>query len=511
MSEQHPSLARPKPTFSKYLATALPVIIGVSLLTLALDYYGWLERFETGALDRFIILQERVPASHVAIVEIDNDDYEQLFDEKSPLDPCTLYDLIDAIALNQPKLIAVDIDTSAKVFKELKTQNCQDLKNKSGGDTRAPAKVSKELKSNSEWPPIVWARGASEGVGAKQESGDHSENEEIFVLEKVLGEESAPPNSLTGIALLPLDSDNQIRHFRREYPIASGQTTSQPPAHADSFHWAVVRKYCELSQNNKRCEKLFGPQAEKSDEHDLVLNLAIDPYAFETSIRASKVLAEATPENLDTGTPAFLSLKDKIVILGGKYDAARDDYDTPVGMKHGVELAAIAIESELSGFGIHRVNHFVLIILELLAGVLLVALNYKFPRGWRRLIALAAIPIFALLGSYIAFSSLALWANFIPMLMGVQLHFLYDKLAETKHLEKEVQGLQQRLKQYEQPVQAAPLEVPGRAEDEQNEISPVVVESEVESEKAESENTPPSIEKDTAISLPSNEDSSATK
>jgi|GEM_PF-1356313 len=437
MSEQRTPQGRREFVLAKRILNALPVVVLVSLLTFVLDHYGWLKSFETAALDRFFILRERVPARDVVMVEIDDGDYQQLFHETSPLDPETLGDIIEAVAKNQPKLIAVDIDTSASVFKD--------------------------MKISAAWPPVIWARGARPGGGEGRGDPVLSRlpaDEDVFVPEKILGRVDQPTDLLTGIALMPVDSDSQIRHLQREYPVTNGGGATDSAVKVESFHWAIVKKYCELARGDRRCEKLFPPRTETvgHGEDELILNLAIDPYAFETPIKVSRVLDEAGTGNVSGGSPVFLSLKDKIVLLGGKYKASRDYYETPTGTKYGLDLTAIAVESELSGTGIRPAGHFTLIILEVLAGLTLVVFNYIFPHGWKHLIALAAIPLVALFGSFIAFSSLALWANFIPTLVATQIHVLYDKRAEAKQLEREVQDLRDRLKSYEQDAQDRPAD-----------------------------------------------------
>jgi CHASE2 domain-containing sensor protein len=421
---------------AKRLLRALPVIILVSIFTLFLDHYGWLRSFETDALDRFFVLREKVPAHDVVLVEIDDDDYRQLFHETSPLDPPTLTDVIDAIAKNQPKMIAVDIDTSATVFRT--------------------------MKISSEWPPIVWARGAHQ-VGTESNT---------VTLEGVLGSAEPRADLPSGIAIMPLDIDSKIRHFQRQY-LASNRTTAQASVlRVDSFHWAIFRKYCEVAKVDDRCKDLFLPQTDReSFDNDLILNLAIDPYAFDPRIRASQVLDQANTGNAGGSSPVFLSIKDKIVLLGGNYAAAADYHATASGIKSGTELTAIAVESELSKTGLRQANRFVLVIMEVVAGLALVLLNYFFPAGWKHLLTLASIPVLALLGSWIAFASLALWANFIPTLVATQLHRLYDRLKDTKRLTKEVADLRATIQTYEHGPQEKNIDdsaAPESADDKKN-------------------------------------------
>lgn len=406
----------------KKLLRALAVIILVSCFTLLLDDFGWLKSFETAALDRFFLLKENVLPEHVVVVAIDDDDYNQLFHERSPLDPPTLADLISAISRNKPRLIAVDIDTSAKIFQD--------------------------MKPSPDWGPVIWARGAHESLGT-DDGG--SNDDDTLILEGVWGRAEPPSDLLTGVAIMPLDSDSRIRRFQRQFIVNGAVGSASHQRNVDSFHWAIVKKYCELAQSADACKNATLPNP--SDEHgDLILNLAIEPYAF-TPIKSSQVLSEWTAGAASGNPPAFISITDKIVVLGGTYQASGDYHYTPTGPKFGVDFTAIAVESELSGTGLRKVAHKFLLALEVLAGLILVILNFLFPSGLKRFVALASIPLLALIGSLIAFSSLALWANFIPTLAATQLHGLYDKLAERKQLRREVTELRRRLDACEQVAQ----------------------------------------------------------
>jgi CHASE2 domain-containing sensor protein len=410
----------------KRLLKALPVIVLASCFTLILDHYGWLRSFETGALDRFFLLREKVPAHDVVLVEIDDADYLQLFHETSPLDPPTISDVIDAIAKNEPRLIAIDIDTSAAVFRNVKVL--------------------------SQWPPVVWARGA------------HQEDKSL-VLEGILGNNDRHQDLTSGIAVMPVDSDSKIRHFQREYLATLPNGKDDSIVRVDSFHWAIVKKYCEIARTDDRCKKLFaGEVTREAADQDLILNLAIDPYAFDPHIRVSQVLDQANTGNPGGVPPLLLSMKDKIVLLGGNYAAASDYHLTGNGTESGTELAAIAIESELSGTRLRHASHFVLVIAEVIAGLALVFLNYFFPIGWKHLLALASIPVLALLGSWIVFSSLALWVSFVPTLIATQFHRLYDSLAETKRLKKEVVDLKAAMAAHKQDSRNGEIEDPMTSE-----------------------------------------------
>ncbi|HXO37252.1 MAG TPA: CHASE2 domain-containing protein, partial [Candidatus Acidoferrum sp.] len=126
----------------------------------------------------------------------------------------------------------------------------------------------------------------------------------------------------------------------------------------------------------------------------------------------------------------------KIVLLGGFFRAGRDIHITPVGKMAGVQLMAQAVETELRGGGIRPLNEAVAIILDILAGTILVWFSYRFQLATALLLSLLAIPLFSLTSSYLAFSSLARWFNFVPVIVGVLIHELYHHAREYHHLLK---------------------------------------------------------------------------
>lgn len=101
------------------LIKELPVIGFAILLTFIFSNAGLLRKFETTALDVMTRLRHRRTHTDVAVVRITDEVYESSFGGKSPLDPVKLQAIIEAIASGRPKLIAVALDTSAPVFKEM--------------------------------------------------------------------------------------------------------------------------------------------------------------------------------------------------------------------------------------------------------------------------------------------------------------------------------------------------------------------------------------------------------
>ncbi|MEK6300316.1 MAG: CHASE2 domain-containing protein [Acidobacteriota bacterium] len=380
---RHKSVAHNKAAHSslKRLFRPAIIIVVVSLITLGLEEAGWLRGFETAALDTWLRLKAPLPVNELIIVGITNDDYRDLFDDTSPLKPEKLDLLLDAIARGGPKVIGVDIDTSSRKFWELQPR---------------------------EKPPVVWAVDAILQTEGKLEAS------------AALGGKLSPGKG-TGIAALPQDSDGVVRSYRRVFATA--------PEPVPSFPWAVVTQYREVE----------GHPAAAADEHDtedVILNFSGYRYSF-SSLSAKQVLELSDGEGWSNNGP----LGGRIVLLGGRYRAARDEYVTPLGPMAGVDLMAQAIASELRGGGIGHANKLLMLLLEIIGGACLVFLNRSFSLGWAVLLSCVGVPVLALAGSFFAFSSLAYWANFVPILVSVLIHELYERAREHWRMYEALKGL----------------------------------------------------------------------
>jgi CHASE2 domain-containing sensor protein len=258
-------------------------------------------------------LEARSGTSEVALVVIDDNDYQKFFGSTSPLNPAALHSLIDAIAAGKPKLIGVDIDTSDPQFKSFQVSEA--------------------------WPPIVWLQ-VVEGYPG---SGARSTN---LQPRASLGERVPQPP--TGLALLIDTADGVTRRYQRLIETANGPLPSLP--------WAIV--------NGLEVTKTSGLQP-STDE--LVIRYSSDVNRFRLS--ASQVLDLRDSPGWKNESP----IEDRIVLLGGSYGVG-DRHETPLGTMTGIEVLANSIETELDGGGHAPPSMLVLILLltfEGLAGVLI--------------------------------------------------------------------------------------------------------------------------------------------
>lgn len=151
--------------------------VGVSLLLESL----WILQYP-GVLMMQAIDRDRTPAvaDKVAVVEIDNGDYETLFKQDIPAHAGKLNELIQHIKKLGAKLVAVDIDTS---------------------DGRYGKFYGSQLD-----PKIIWARGVELDGDTLKPSG-------------FLGQKNLPDSPLAGIAGFERDPDFAVRKLKGCVPL----------------------------------------------------------------------------------------------------------------------------------------------------------------------------------------------------------------------------------------------------------------------------------------------------
>jgi CHASE2 domain-containing sensor protein len=396
----------------------LPVIVGLTLVVAFLAHLGWFSGYQSMALDSLLLAQRPQRSENVVIVTIGDDEYrsDRLFGGTSPLAPETLGLLLEAIAAGQPRVIAVDIDTSS-----------EDL---------APAYRKLWDKTQAEgWPPVIWS---CDAVAEESHQGGHG-LPALSVIPALGGLEL--PETSRGLIIMPSDADGVIRRWRRKFHITGDEHT------ADSFSWAVVKEYCRRAPAEalpRRLQPLREEGAASQGPDELLLNFAGDRYSF-FHISAQTVLDSYRQREFWSSEQS--PIRGKIVLLGGTYRAARDVHPTPMGRVAGIELVAMAVESELQGRGVRFLHEAFAIAIDILFGSLLVYLNWRFASPRAALLNLLAVGALALLASYLTFNTLGYWLNFALVLTGIWLHHQLDVLREVPRLHHEIDELKQRLRQ----------------------------------------------------------------
>jgi hypothetical protein len=286
-----------------YIRSALSLVTAV-VLSAVFYRLGVLHRLEPAFDQLESRLEPSKGTSDVALVVIDDEDYQKLFQSQSPLAPETLQYLINAIALGRPKVIGVDIDTSDLQFKSLEIPEW--------------------------WPPLVWQRSVQDYPG----SNIQTEKPQAV---NILGGRDPSLNANSGLALLIDTEGNVTRRYQREIDTTSGILPS--------FPWAIISKFNSIKTKNLR------PSTE-----ELVIRYSGGANRFRFS--ASRLLELYKGGGWTGHSP----IEGRIVLLGGSYGVG-DRHETPLGTMTGVEVLSNVIETELSGGGHHPPNTLVIILL----------------------------------------------------------------------------------------------------------------------------------------------------
>lgn len=361
--------------FGRHLLRAAPVLLGSFLIVHAVFGGVWLLSADAAALDSFLLLRAPRHAGRVALVVIDEVDYRERFHARSPLDPTALQEVLNAIAAGRPALVGVDLDTSAPVFTSL----------------RVPPGIR-----------VVWARGAREVQPGQLEP------------QPALGG-SDPPD--TGIAGVVPDSDGVVRRYLRSFPIPGGTT----------FNWAIARSVATPCLRRELAQEDAEPPLSHGEPVAFLYDFAGGAASLPRYPARLVLDGARNPEAWGRSGP----LTGRIVLLGGTYLAARDRHVTPVGPLAGVDLVALAVESDLSCRGVRDAAHWVGGLLDLASGTLLVYLHHlsmrrQWPLRGVLLLSLVAIPVLAVAASAIVFHTAGYWLSSLPLLLGVLLHQLYE-------------------------------------------------------------------------------------
>jgi CHASE2 domain-containing sensor protein len=417
--------------FASKVPKAILVMVVVMFVVYGMRYLGWFRGFENSHLDALIRLWAAPKISkNIAIVEINEQDYQQRFEGTSPLDRRKLLDLIRAVQKYKPSVIGVDIDTNgwSTACKRHYGEDGSRCAREDADFGHALGELRAEAKKNG--TVIVWAA---------VPRTPHPPLE----LNPGLGSLPLDPDSdQLGIPGFPVDEDGSVRHFDGRVEVEKSDHGCPEGADADGgkcYLSSFARAIYEACAHKSTCGHNIGKTKTSVDE-PVIFNFHGDRYQFPI------IDATQFPEQVPNETPAEQEIDSanteletsrnarfagKVVLIGGGYPEARDEYFTPRGLMQGVELNALAIQTDLEGGGIPEVTWLWEILIDFAVGLYIVGIFYRFEaRPWKALGWTAVVVPIAFVASMVLFRTPAYWFNFIPVAAGVFLHQLWE-LAQT--------------------------------------------------------------------------------
>jgi hypothetical protein len=209
----------------------------------------------------------------------------------------------------------------------------------------------------------------------------------------------------TGLVSFTPDIKGTIRRYERALPTDSGSMPSLACALAHAF--------------GPRC----GP---------------VDAQARTIGFRRGLLVLTAADALRLAARPAFAAsgpLRGRIVLVGGTYRAARDQYHTPLGMMPGLHILAQVVETELDGGGRRPASLVYLALLQLLLMLLAGFLYHGLEPGRAFAASLALLPVLAFVGSWLLTGTIVGGiAYFVPLLVLVIISILYEKTVAYREL-----------------------------------------------------------------------------
>jgi CHASE2 domain-containing sensor protein len=384
------SAHHPKPPFWKVCAQGMVWMTLIWAATFVAERLGWLHGLEMAGLDSFVRQQDETLSDRIYVVKITDDDYQQFFNSTSPLNADKLGTLIHRILTGEPAVLGVDIDTSDRRFAPL-------------------ADLARDAR-------IVWAR-VPQRVPATPE-------EALAPLDSLVGIMGSTPGPGVrfGVPLFPFEPDGAVRRYRRVYPV-------KPEGVVDSLPWAIVKSL---------------PSSPPDGEEEVILNFRGGSTKFPAIGAKEFLTGSASGPDRERWKKM---LHNQIVLLGGGYSAARDEYATAVGRMAGVDLIAHAVQGDLEHKAILEFSQVWGAVIDFAIGFTVVASFYFIPSlrvaFW---VSLVGTTVMAVYGSQLAFRSATYWVNFVPMLVGMLAHQLIDHGERHRHLKRDLELAQAEVK-----------------------------------------------------------------
>jgi CHASE2 domain-containing sensor protein len=393
-----------RPSARAYFLRGLLVVVTAAVLASILHKLGVLDRLELLNFDTWLLSKQELKASDIVLVTIEQPDYDKVFKASSPLNAQKVIDIINSIAVSNPKIIGVDLDTSLWTETEF-------------------GKIHANV-------PIVWAREAElqrvevnsvpDGIPPRSEPVEKYTLREVAHIDLTL--------FCWGLTAIAPDDDGEVRSYYRRIPMFPSQV-DKPDLTYPSFARELAHEHLPP---DKRAKSDCDEQQERANVEELRHRIN-----FFTG-RIPRLSARAVQGIAGTDT-----LTGKIVLLGGAFSQARDRYATPLGMMDGVEILGHAVLTEKHG-GILEAGPKVAAFVDVLVGLLLITLNYFLitrlhgsAKLWMLPIEFVLLPVLSVLLSLAAFLSFSYYSSFFLVLLGVFTHQLVEHVLEYRTLLRE--------------------------------------------------------------------------
>ncbi|MGD0735195.1 MAG: CHASE2 domain-containing protein [Terracidiphilus sp.] len=225
-----------------------------------------------------------------------------------------------------------------------------------------------------------------------------------FSVDAPLGGQAMPAGSVVALAAVPQDDRGIVRGYRHTYPLETGGSIESPG-------YAAARM-------------AEGHVPEELKNHGEEMHFLDYRYRF-VPIRARDLVQDA-----DSSTWEKLGLfAGQVVVVGGTYRVARDQFTTPKGLMNGCEIVAQAAAAEIDGTFISSASRWTTGLLLVMGGLATLAVYHWLKFRMAFLVSLAMVPLLSVASNWILFHRFAAWGAMIPLVIAVIVAELYSKAA----------------------------------------------------------------------------------
>jgi CHASE2 domain-containing sensor protein len=362
------------------------IILLAASLTSCFEHTGFLHSLTMANFDSYIVSQDPIRSSKVALVVIDEEDYKDTFKGTSPLDQVQVMSLIRSIAAAGPTAIVVDLDTSHWA---------------PSSTTPKWSGALKRLPSGT--PPIIWARPVSREEGQPEQLSAVGGKRDADLIDRSL---------CWGVPEV-LATRGVVRSYRPLVRLGNGTVPSLASAAA------IVSRTAKTQSPVLSGEAVAAPNCKE-------LSVLGKPATKEALLKAG-VLTFPTYTSSQLREFQDFPFEDKVVVLGGTYPEARDTSGTPLGPRAGIEILATAIDSELDHPMPLHPSGWRFFTIDILLGIFLLMAGHILPKVLGVPFVIVGVPAAAIAGSFIVFQSASYFFSFMPVLFGIFLHRFFDE------------------------------------------------------------------------------------
>jgi CHASE2 domain-containing sensor protein len=386
-----------------------------------IEYHGWLAGVEGRILDFYVKYVPRLGGSKltapIVTVEIDDTDYVTCFKGQSPLNPETIQSLLEGLIgdskVRHPSVLGIDILTDAEHLSY-------------GGLRALPASYAQTqliwtapILGAAPYAPSLWRWMGGAEDELKVEAGS------------VLGYSpfiAIPSNVQWAIPVFPTEEDLRLRRFPRQVKVlgfvleretwaARIATAYRRGPVGPSFRDVIVTYDGPVEQFPMGalfdCKEEPIPSGSSTPPR-----MALTPHD-DVMAKFRRLVAEEDP----------------IVLVGGTFANARDEYQTSEGPKFGLHINAYAMQADLAGHVVREAWRPLLIGFDIIVGISIVTIfsdpDPSIRSKMRR--SLLVLPG-ALLLSTAAFWLGFLWLSVIGVATGLMPHLLVEIYGEDPQI-----------------------------------------------------------------------------